>query len=601
MAAMKTPRLLPPLLALLLPILASAATTADPIDDYILDQMRKHHVAGLSLAIIEGGRIVKVRGYGVTDKQGGAPVTPETLFQAGSISKAVTALGVLHLVEQGRLSLDADVNTELTTWKLPENEYTRKKAVTLRDLLSHSAGLTVHGFPGYAVDAPLPMLVQVLDGQKPANTQPIRVDILPGSQWRYSGGGYLIVQQMVLDATGQSFPEFMNATVLGPLGMAQSTFEQPLPPERAQQTATGYYPDGSRVEGRWHVYPELAAAGLWTTASDLARFAIGVQQAMAGASHAVISPEMAREMLTGRMLSEESLSGLKEDDGLGVFVAGEGQSQLFSHGGGTKGFVAMVVAYTRTGQGAVVMMNTDDDSNFRILQRIAEIYHWPGYPRLPPPSSHPARLSDQALNRYAGYYKMPGGVVLTLEPEKGLLVVSRDLTMLDEFLPESEMAFYSQDLGIRLMFDTPSGGVVDRLVRHKVGVPPGPEQDLSAPRIGPLASAVRAEPDPDPSLTARVNGLLEAWKGGGGQAVARLPYVTPVAQKNMAGRPGVDLSEFTLTYLTAQDLRRRQIDRNGSVVSRVLYYRLQAGAAARTLLVYLTVEGLVTDADIVGG
>ena len=172
---------------------------------------------------------------------------------------------------------------------MPENEFTKDKKVTLRGILSHSAGLTVHGFPGYAVAGPVPTLVEVLDGAKPANTGAIRVNVVPGSLWRYSGGGFTVMQQMIIDATGKPFPEFMRETVLAPLGMTSSTYEQPLPADRQSHAATGHYPDGRPVAGKWHVYPEMAAAGLWTTAPDLARFAIGVQRALASTSNAVLS------------------------------------------------------------------------------------------------------------------------------------------------------------------------------------------------------------------------------------------------------------------------------------------------------------------------
>ena len=168
--------------------------------------MQRRQIPGLSIAIIEDGKIVKAQGYGVTEKGGKPAVTPATLFQAGSISKSVAALGALHLVEQGKLALDEDVNAKLMSWKVPDNAFTADKKVTLRGLLSHTAGLTVHGFPGYATDAPVPTLVQVLDGAKPANTAPIRVDITPGSKWRYSGGGYTVMQQLMTDVTGKPFP-----------------------------------------------------------------------------------------------------------------------------------------------------------------------------------------------------------------------------------------------------------------------------------------------------------------------------------------------------------------------------------------------------------
>jgi CubicO group peptidase (beta-lactamase class C family) len=207
---------------------ASLSAQADNVDDFVAAQMRDHGIVGLSLAIIDDGKIIKARGYGFTDKSGKTPITTSTLFQAGSVSKSVAALGALRLVEQGQLALDEDVNAKLQTWKVPENEFTKDEKVTLRRLLSHSAGLTVHGFPGYAVGSPVPTLVQVLDGEKPANTPAIRVDCVPGSQWRYAGGGYTVMQQLLIDVTGQPFPEFMQKSVLKPLGMAQSTYAQPL-------------------------------------------------------------------------------------------------------------------------------------------------------------------------------------------------------------------------------------------------------------------------------------------------------------------------------------------------------------------------------------
>jgi CubicO group peptidase (beta-lactamase class C family) len=342
---------------------------ADDVDDLIATRMRKRHITGLSVAIIEDGRIIKEKGYGFMDKSGKAPVTPATLFQAASISKSVAALAALHLVQEGRLSLDADVNTRLHTWKVPENEFTENKKVTLRGILSHSAGLTVDAFPGYVVGCPVPTLLQLLDGIEPANTPAIRVDIVPGSEWRYSGGGYAVMQQMIIDATGKPFPEVMRHTVLEPLGMMSSTYDQPLPERMAASAATGYYANGKAVEGRWHVYPEMAAAGLWTTASDLARFAIGVQRALAGDSNPVLSQSMTHLMLTHQA----------DDDGLGVFLEGSGKTLRFFHEGRNKGFDARLLAYTSEGRGAVILINTNDDSGAveEIVNAIAKKYHWP--------------------------------------------------------------------------------------------------------------------------------------------------------------------------------------------------------------------------------
>src|SRR5262249_3880498 len=179
----------------------------------------KSGIPGLSVAVLQDGKIVRSQGYGVTEKDAKGAVTADTLFQAGSVSKPVSAFGALRTVQKGRLSLDEDVNRTLTRWKVPENDFTKQKPVTLRGILTHTAGLTVHGFAGYEVGGPVPTLVQVLNGEKPANSDPIRVDLLPGIEWRYSGGGYTVMQQLLIDVTGKPFPEFMHETVLHPLGV----------------------------------------------------------------------------------------------------------------------------------------------------------------------------------------------------------------------------------------------------------------------------------------------------------------------------------------------------------------------------------------------
>jgi CubicO group peptidase (beta-lactamase class C family) len=278
---------------LLPPVLVQGEST--PLTS-LTTRMEALHVPGVSIAVIHGGKLEWARGFGVT-KIGGPPVTAETLFQAASISKPVTTLAVLRLVQSGKLDLDTDVNHYLKSWKLPANEFTQGAKVTLRELLTHSAGVTVHGFRGYEASEAIPSLMQVLDGEPPANNAAIRVDMTPGKTWRYSGGGFVIVQQVLSDVIGIPFPKLMHDLVLGPLGMEHSTYQQPLPPELLAQAATPYRADGTAVPGGPHVYPELAPAGLWTTPSDLARFAIGIQQALSGKSRRVLSRATAGDML----------------------------------------------------------------------------------------------------------------------------------------------------------------------------------------------------------------------------------------------------------------------------------------------------------------
>src|SRR6185436_18771507 len=312
-------------------------------------RMEELKVPGMSVAVIRQGQVEWARGFGVQEI-GGAPVTPDTLFQAASISKPVFALGVLRLVEQGKLDLDQDVNQYLKGWKLPENEYTRAKKVTLRGILSHSAGLTVHGFAGYESGEALPSVPQILDGAKPANSPAIRVDVVPGTLYRYSGGGYVLAQQLLVDVTGIPTPKYLHDAVLAPLGMTHSTFEQPLPASRRNEVALPYRSNGTPVKGGPHVYPEMAAAGLWTTPSDLARYAIGVQQMLAGKSKSVISASMARTMLTPVL----------DGHGLGPIPITNGPpaSRYFMHSGGNEGYRCNLIAY-ENGDGFVVMTNGD--------------------------------------------------------------------------------------------------------------------------------------------------------------------------------------------------------------------------------------------------
>ena len=211
-----------------------------PLQFTLQQLMDVFKVPGLSVAVVDGFKIAWAKPYGVTEAGTTSPVTTSTLFQAASISKFVTAAGALYLVEHGKLSLDEDVNKELTTWRLPDNEFTATQKVTLRRLLSHSAGTTVHGFPGYAVGEPIPTLVQILNGEKPANTAPIRVDLVPGTKFRYSGGGITIEQLLIIDVTGKPFPQFMQQAVLGPIGMSNSTFDQPLPPVLGRARRRGH-------------------------------------------------------------------------------------------------------------------------------------------------------------------------------------------------------------------------------------------------------------------------------------------------------------------------------------------------------------------------
>lgn len=363
----------------------SPGAASDPLRLSIDTLMRLYKVPALSIAVIDGFKIAWARGYGFTESGGSVPVTPHTLFLAGSIAKTPAATGAMVLVQLGKLSLDEDVNRKLKSWKVPENELTTREKVTLRRILSHTAGLNGHFFPGYPAGKPLPTLPQILNGEKPANTEAVRVTSTPGAEWRYSGGGVVVEQQLMIDVTGRPFPELMRKLVFDRIGMSDSTYEQPLPADRAAHAASGTDRSGKVVPGRWHVYPEMAAAGLWTTPTDLAHFAIEIALSKRGRSNRIISEATAREMLTPQVNAVRELALGNRDHidrmGLGFFLGDAARPDLFGHIGDDEGFQAMLVMFGDSGKGAVVMANSENGILLGdyIITNIAREYGWKEY------------------------------------------------------------------------------------------------------------------------------------------------------------------------------------------------------------------------------
>jgi CubicO group peptidase (beta-lactamase class C family) len=418
------------------------------------DRMEHYKVPGVSIAVIDDGKIEWAKGYGILESGKSLPVTRGTLFQAGSISKPVTAAASLRLVQEGKLNLDEDVNKMLVSWKLPSNEFTAKRYVTLRKIMSHSAGITVHGFDGYTVDQPIPTLQQVLDGQPPANSPAIRVDSLPGAEWRYSGGGYTVLQQLLIDVTHETFPTLIHRLVLQPAGMNESTFEEPLPPNFTFRAATGHLRNGTPVQGKWHFFPEMAAAALWSTPSDLCRFAIELQRSFNGKSNRVLSATMTRQMLTPQI----------DHWGLGLSVEGEGESLHFSHAGATIGYQAFFIAYANKGQGAVVMTNSDQGLKLtdEIIQGIANEYGWLDHNQI---VRTRVKVEPAIFQRFAGSYRDPETPELpTLNVQaNGSSLLLSDGENTQELLPESATKYFLLD-GAEISFVQDSRGAATDLV-----------------------------------------------------------------------------------------------------------------------------------------
>jgi CubicO group peptidase (beta-lactamase class C family) len=387
---------------------------ADVLRDEIEKDLEEFKVPGVSWAVIDNGEIVDQGSAGVLEAGRDDPVTDDTLFQACSISKPVAVVAMLRLVDRGLLDLDEDVNQRLTSWQIPPTgEW--QPTITLRQLASHSAGLTVPGFPGYRQGAELPTAVQILDGVRPANTFGVHVDLVPGTKFRYSGGGTVVLQQLLEDVTGTPFRQLLKELVLEPLGMSSSDYAQPLPEELHHRAATAHDEFGRPVPGRWHSYPELAAAGLWTTPDDLAAFAHGVRNAYLGAPGALISEQRARELLTPQITIGDPWDAM-EALGLGAFLGDGGRR--FGHGGSNKGFKCYLVAYRDTGQGAAVMTNGDNGSYLvdRAIARIAASYGWEDYPL---EVSDRSEVSDEELQAAAGTYRLGDNLSLEVTAADG--------------------------------------------------------------------------------------------------------------------------------------------------------------------------------------
>jgi CubicO group peptidase (beta-lactamase class C family) len=419
----------------------------------IEERLRELGIPGVSIAFLANGEIEWARAYGMADSSENRPMTIETMLLAGSISKPVAALRAHQLVESGLINLDTDVNEYLKSWKVPENEFTKEEKVTIRRILNHTAGLTVWGFPGYDKGDTIPSVPEVLDGK--GNTDSVRVYKKPGESWMYSGGGYTIMQLIITDLEGSSFPEIMQKNVLGPLGMISSTFENPLPEKYHAIAATGYRGDGTEVEGKWPIYPEMAAAGLWTTPSQLILWAKEIQQIYQSKKDGFLKSNTINEMLTAGM----------NDHGLGPGVS----EFSFGHSGADEGFRANMIAWKDSPYAVVIMVNSDNGSIMQeILLSIAAEYDLPG---ISPNRRKVQAMTEEERQIYAGIYRIPelGEVVISVS--KNGLEINAEFSEEPEYiLPENDSTFFSTDDGGLFNFRIEAGKVKSLRVQNFVGI-----------------------------------------------------------------------------------------------------------------------------------
>lgn len=423
----------------------------DSIPNYTIEErLRELGIPGVSIAIVYQGKVEWAKGYGMADSAANRPVTPETMFLAGSISKPVAATRAHQLAEAGVISLDTNVNQYLSSWQLPDNEFTVSEKVTTRRILNHTAGLTVWGFPGYDKGDTIPSVTEVLDGK--GNTDSVRVYKEPGESWMYSGGGYTIMQLLISDLEQKPFTTILQEEVLDPLGMTRSTFANPLPEQYHGIAATGYRFDGTEVEGKWPIYPEMAAAGLWTSPSQLILWAREMQQIYQTQQDGLLKSETVREMLT---------PGLN-DHGLGPVSS----DHTFGHGGADEGFRARLVAWKEQPVAVVIMVNSDNGSIIQeIMLSIAAEYKLPG---VEPMVREVSKQTAEQLQRFVGSYQIADrGVINIAVQDEGLEVTADFVEEPITLLPSSDSTFFDKADGEIINF-TFEEGIVTGLYTQRL-------------------------------------------------------------------------------------------------------------------------------------
>ncbi len=418
----------------------------------LLDRLKESNIAGVSIAVIKDYQIEWARGYGMADIEGKRPVTTKTLFQAASISKSLNAMGVLKLVQDKKIDLYGDINQYLVSWKFPYDSVSKGKKISVANLLSHTAGLTVHGFAGYTNKDKIPSLQEILNGKPPANSAAIRSQEEPGIRSEYSGGGTTITQQIVLDITHLPYEQYIWTKVLQPLGMTGSSYAQPPSKEKLPLLSTGYSVNGKAVEGNYHIYPEQAAAGLWTNPTDLSKYIIETQLSLQGKSNKVLNTEMTQLRLTPYIDKRAAL---------GVFIVDKDGERYFNHGGANEGFRCTYYGSMDGGNGVVVMVNSD---NGRILEEIvnsvATVYKWNNFYK--PTVKTAVSISDDLLNTYAGDYVLDKDTV-TISSTNGRNFLSVNHSEKYPIYFSSEQDFFSTELPFALKFEKDAEGKVTNI------------------------------------------------------------------------------------------------------------------------------------------
>lgn len=422
------------------------------------DRIKFHNIHGVSVAVIHNYKIHWARGYGFADTADTRPVSTNTLFQAASISKSLNAMGVLQLADKKLIDIHQNINEYLRSWKFPEDSLTSKTKLTTAHLLSHTGGLTIHGFPGYKWTDSIPSDNDILDGKRPANTRAVRSQFAPGVRYQYSGGGTTITKKIIMDVSGQEYDTYMWKQVMEPIGMSKSFFTQPPPPQAFRVLATAYYANGKPVKDKFHIYPEQAPDGLWTSPTDIGNFIIEMQLSLQGKSNKVLSKEMTNIMVTPY---------IDKSAALGVFIDTRGSQKYFQHGGANEGFRCQYFGSLENGNGVVVMVNSDNGAIIgEIVNSVATIYGWKDF--YTPVVKKEVKVAADKLKNYEGTYQL-GGNNFRFTTENGKMLISQNNNKPVRVYFSSDTAFFILEVPAEMEFISTDGKVDTLLIKQGGG------------------------------------------------------------------------------------------------------------------------------------
>jgi CubicO group peptidase (beta-lactamase class C family) len=425
----------------------------------IKQRMELYHVPAVTIAVIKDYKIDWAKAYGYADVSEKRLADPSTRFQAASLSKSLNAMSILKLVQDKKIDLYADINNYLSSWKFPYDSVSKNKKISTANLLSHTAGLTVHGFGGYKKTAEIPTVVEILNGHAPANSAAVRSQAEPGIRYVYSGGGTTISQLIAMDVTKTNYADYALKNVLKPIGMTNSFYGSNDAMVQGKDLATAYYASGEEVMGKYHLYPELAAAALWTTPSDLGRFIIETQLSLKGKSNKVLSQELTRLMLTPY---------IGQSAALGVFIDKRGAGTYFRHGGANEGFRCEYYGSMDGGDGVIVMINSENGAIMQeIINSVANVYQWKDFYK--PIIKKLFPVPDEVSLSYVGKYEIAPQIILTISKENGQMKAEATGQGKLDIYPEALNKYFIKVADIRLEFVQNESGKIDKVIIFQNG------------------------------------------------------------------------------------------------------------------------------------